>query len=159
MSTSAVHQVILYLVSTFQAASTLGGAGVAVYDGPVPNQDYEQQVLWVGVENPQNILANSAQATQNWVGPGNRWRNENLSIFLTAQAYSGVDVPTARGLAYQIIGAAEDILRTNANLGGNVLFLKPGSNQHRLQQWAQGEGFIAKTSFRIDALARIGSAN
>lgn len=159
--TSTVHSVLLYLTATFQNAATLGKATppVSVYDGPHPSEAFEDRVLWVGVENPENIIALSATATQNWVGPGNRWRNEQLSIRLAAQAYSGVDAPSARAITYGIIAAAENLLRADANLGGNVLMLKPGSNQHQLQQWAAGEGFVAKVAWRCDAMARIGSSN
>lgn len=161
MSTTAVPTVIDYLVTTFSNDPTVGKANppVPIYDGPVPNEASDLSALWIGVENVDNTLANTASSSQDWVGPGNRWRNEQLTIFCTAQAANGIDARSARVAVYSIISAVENILRTNANLGGNVLFLKPGSNQHRLTQWAAGDAFIARVAFRIDAFARIGSAN
>jgi hypothetical protein len=160
--TTAVPSVIDYLVTTFTVASTLGAATppVLILDGPTPSEDYNKSVLWVGADDPDLAKVGAATGDQDWVGPGNRWRNEQLSILMVAQSWDGdKKVKVARDLAYATIAAAENILRQNANLGGNVLFLRPGSTRHRLVQSSNTNGAYARVTWRIDALARIGSSS
>lgn len=168
-STTAVPATIGYLVDTFTAASTLGAGTppVAVYCGPQLSGDFAQLALYVAVDDPTAMLRGNdltgASSNQQWVGSGaTRKKDEQLSVFCTAEAWSG-DVGTRAAMVavYGIVAAVEDVLRLNAtsgSLGGTAQLLElPGSTGHSLR-WLQGEkGIAAHVLFRIDFKARIGS--
>ena len=162
MTTSRVPDVVGWLVDTFTAAVTVGGATppVSVFCGPVLTGDFAQLALWVGSQDPpldntQSIVA--ATSNQTWVGLGARARDEDLTVWCYAEAWSG-DTTTRDALTavYGIVAAVEDILRLDANLGGNVQYINPGSTGHVLK-WRPGSGGLGcGIQFQIVARARIG---
>jgi hypothetical protein len=161
--TSAVPAVIGYLIDTFTAASTLGTAAtpVSIRCGPELSGDFSQLALFVGVDDPTLIEAGSAAtaatSNQTWVGMGARARDEDISIFCTAEAWSGeTGTRAAMTAVYGIVAAVETLLAADVYLGGMALFQAPGSTSHTLK-WLQGnDGLAAHVSFRIDAKARLG---
>jgi hypothetical protein len=165
MTTSRIPAVIDYLYNTFTAASTLGAASppVTVFDGPQVTAASPALALWVGVGSidPGSGAPDTASATQEWVGPGARARNEMLTIFCTAQAWSGSDdVRTLRLAAAAIVSACEDIVRNDATLGNTVTV--PGNAGVTSVAWQQGpelsgdRGMAVRITFEISAQARIG---
>jgi hypothetical protein len=160
--TSAVPAVIGYLVDTFTAASTLGAAAtpVSIRCGPELSGDFSQLALFVGVDDPTLSPSSppvAATSNQTWVGMGARARDEDISIFCTAEAWSGETCTRAAMTAvYGIVASVEALLAADVYLGGMALFQAPGSTSHTLK-WLQGEGGLAAhVSFRIDAKARLG---
>jgi len=166
VSTTAIPAVIDYLVAQANASASLGAsasAPVAVYDGPVVLDQWPPMILWVGVDaqwllQDQQGTTTPAKATQEWVGPGNRKRNEHLTISCVADAwYGGTDVRTARQSVLAIMAAFEDMTRNDANLGGNVLFIEPGVTN---TQWYAGQfaaGLRVLAGFDFNCFARIGT--
>jgi len=162
-STSQVPAVIGYLIDTFTAAATLGAASpaVSIRCGPELSGDFSQFALFVGVDDPTLIEQGSpptgATSNQTWVGMGARTRDEDLSIYCTAEAWSGdTGIRAAMDAVYGIVAAVETLLLADVYMGGFALFEAPGSTGHTLK-WQQGEGGLAAhVSFRIDAKARLG---
>jgi hypothetical protein len=164
-STSAVPDVIGYLVDLFTADATLGAASppVTIRCGPQLSGDFPQLALFVAVDDPTAMLRGDnitgAVSNQVWVGPGARKRDEQLSVHCTAEAWSGeVNARAAMLSVYGILSAVEVLLHTNVYLGGASQVVElPGSTGHTLR-WLQGEGGLAAhIQFRIDVKARIGS--
>lgn len=162
MSTSAVPAVLDYLVTTFTNSASLGAsttAPVAVYFGVTVTNDYPPLALYIGVDDPDaSPFFTGGSSTQAWVGPGNRKRDEHLSVRCVAQAWSGdTDVRALILQAYQIVSAVEDETRVDANLGGNVLFTEPGVTNLELRHGQFKNGALARVLFTVDCFARIGS--
>ena len=162
-TTSRVPAVIAYLVATFQAASTLGQASpqVNVIDGPMVTADPGPLALWVGVDDITSPEPTAADSAQVWAALGHQARNEQITIYCTAQAWSGSDgVATMRAAVAAIVSAAEDLVRNDASLGGTVS--TPGNAAVTAIKWQQGpgltgtRGMAARAVFEITAQARIG---
>jgi hypothetical protein len=171
VTTSRIPQAIDYLVGLFQGAVTLGGplvngqqtGAVNVIDGPAVNADPGPLTLWVGVGDidPGTGAPETANGSQAWAGLGRMARNEDLTIFCTAQAWSGSDdVRTLRLAAAAVVAAVEDLVRGDASLGGVVS--TPGNAAVTATQWRQGpslsgdRGMAVRITFEITAQARIG---
>ncbi len=156
--TTVVPAVIDWLVATFQASPLL--AGVTVYDGPVTTGAAPQQVLWIGMQDPDAIAAPiCAESQQAWVGVGARQRDEFLTIHCVAEAWAGTtDVKTIRDQAYGIVAAVEQILQADPTLGGNVLFTDNTMPQRQLRQNNTENGQLARVYFTVKAKARIGGS-
>jgi hypothetical protein len=160
--TTRVPAVIDYLVTTFQAASTLGQATppVAVFDGPAVTSDPAPLQLWVGVYDPDSEDAQIAANTeQSWAGLGHMAKNEQLSVRCTAVAWSGTDdVRTVRLSCAAIVAAVETLVLADATLGGTVTV--PGNANVTGGEWWQNtttRGAIVQLRFEITAQARIGN--
>ena len=158
--TTAVPDVLDYLVATFTAAPTIGAATppVAVYDGPVTTGEPNQLVLWVGLNDPDSIAAPiGAESQQEWVGVGARQRNEYVTVHCVAEAWAGTtDVKSIRDDAYRIVAAVEVLLHADPTLGGLVLFTDNTMPQYQLRQNNTANGQLARVAFSIKAKARIG---
>jgi hypothetical protein len=163
VTTSRVPAVLDYLVTTFNAAATLGAAAapntVLIFDGPVTGLTSAPLVLWVGMDDPDGTGGRrGAVSTQDWAGLGHQARNEFITIHCAADAWTGVDdTRTARLLAYAITSAVEDIVRNDATLGGTVSV--PGNaavTAGELWQDNTDRGALARVMFDITAQARIG---
>lgn len=161
-TTSRIPAAIDYLVALFQGAATLGQATppVSVIDGPAVTADPGLLALWVGVGDidPATGAPVTASSTQQWAALGRMARNEQLTIYCTAQAWSGSDdVRTLRVAAAAIVSAVEDLVRGDASLGGVVS--TPGNAAVTAANWQQGptqRGMAARVTFEITAQARIG---
>jgi len=160
VKTTVVPAVLDYLVSTFQADPNIGAASppVAVYDGPVTTAAPGQLVLWVGLSDPDSVAAPlGAESQQQWVGIGAKTRDEFVTIYCVAEAWTGAtDVRTVRLSAYGIVAAVEQILAADPTLGGNVLFTDNTMPQRQLRQNNTTAGQLARVMFTIKAKARIG---
>lgn len=160
--TSQVPAVIGYLIDTFTAAATLGQATppVSVRCGPELSGDFTQLTLFVGVDDPTSLEQGSpptgATSDQAWVGMGARARDEDLTVYCTAEAWSGdTGTRAAMNAAYGVVAAAEALLLADVSMGGLALYQAPGSTGHTLK-WQQGEGGLAAhVTFRISAKARL----
>jgi hypothetical protein len=169
MTTSRIPAVIDYLVGLFQNATTLGGplvngqqtGSVNVIDGSAVTADPGPLALWVGCGDIGATIADAATATQSWAALGRMARDEQLTIFCTAQAWSGSDdVRVLRLAAAGVVAAVEDLVRGDASLGGVVSV--PGNAAVTGAQWQQGpglsgdRGMAVRITFEITAQARIG---
>lgn len=168
MSTSTVPFLIDYMYTTATASTSLGArpvSPVAVLDGPTVVGEPPPFALWVGMDEASLLPGGtdyvlSAVAAQNWVGPGNRQRDEIATIHCVADSWSGdgeSGMKTARDQAYSIISAFEDMTRTDANQGGTVLFTDPGVTNTRLYQMQVSQGSRALVAFDFICKSRIGS--
>lgn len=155
-----------WLIDTFTAASTIGVAGVAVHCGPDLTGDFSPLALYVAVNDPAALATGNsidgATSNQNWVGAGSRKKDEQLSVYCTAEAWTGDTGTRAAMVAcYGIVAAAEDILRTQATgtgLGGAAQIVEiPGSTGHTLRWIQAASGLAAHVLFRVDVHARIGT--
>lgn len=160
MGTSRIPAAIDWLVATFTAAPTLGKADppVLVLDGPTPEVNAAApRLLWVGVDDVDADYApTGATSTQTWRGLGRMHKDEQLSIPCVARAYTGESsLAVARGDAFGILAAAEDIVRAHADLGGTVLVTLQGITGVRLRQAPLTNGAVAEVAFVIDAKALI----
>ncbi len=156
-STSKVPAVIDYLVTTFQAANTLGTAtpAVAVYDGPPVTQEPAELLLFVGIDDPDTDEApTSASSEQSWAALGAQAKTEQISIFCTAESWGGdTDVKAIRTAAYGIVAAVENLLRGDVMLGGLMQFA--GVTGLTLRQNQTTQGAVARVTFQIEGQARI----
>jgi hypothetical protein len=161
MATSAIPNVLSYLVDTFTASTRLGAAtpAVQVFDGGLISDDHPPLSLVVGANDMDvEFLPEGATAQQKWVGPGNRKRDENLTVWLVAEAWTGDGTLRAvRNSAFGIVSAVEDLTRVDANLGGTVLFTDSGVNNLTFRQDYTDRGPLARVVFSIDCFARIGT--
>jgi len=157
MATSKVPAVIDYLVTTFTAATTLGAATppVAVYDGPLVTQEPAQLLLFVGIDDPDSDEApTSASSEQSWASLGKQAKNEQVTVFCTAESWGGdTDVKAIRTTAYGIVAAVEDLLRADVMLGGLFQFGQVTGLTLRQNQTTQGA--VARVTFQIEGQARI----
>jgi hypothetical protein len=163
VTTSRIPAVLDYLVATFTAASTLGAATppVTIIDGPAVNADPGPLALWVGCGDIGLAVTDAATATQQWAALGRQARDEQLTIFCTAQAWSGSDdIRVLRLAAAAIVAAVEDLVRNDSSLGGTVTV--PGNAAVTNATWQQGpglsgdRGMAVRITFEISAEARIG---
>lgn len=160
MTTTRVAATIDYLVAAFKASNRLGSAdpAVIIYDGPEVSNAASGNELWVGINDPMVENLNAATSNQAWVGLGARNRDENFSIGLVAVSWYGGGVfKIPRDAVYSTMAAVEDLVRADANLGGNVLYVDPGVTQHALKQNMTDRGAIVQVAFRINCKARIGA--
>lgn len=165
MITSRIPAAIDYLVTTFQAAATLGLATppVTVLDGTVVTADAGPLALWVGTGdiNPSSGAPQSASSRQAWQpGMGRTNRAEQITIYCTAQASSGSDdVRTLRVAAAAIVAAAEALVSADPSLGGTL----PGCKDAVVAtaDWRQGptpRGMGVQVMFTIDASAIVSTS-
>lgn len=156
-STSRVPFVIDYLLSTFRAAATLGGANppVQVIDGPETVGDELKLQLYVGLQDPDNIdIQEGADSEQSWAGLGAMARDEEMKVYCVAHAWEGdATVAQMRTAAYAIVAAVEVIIRADASIGGNVLF--GGVVPTAYLPGSVDKGVFVRVPFYIEAKARI----
>jgi hypothetical protein len=157
LATSKIPAVIDALVTACTNASTIGGAGVSVYDGPHLTTAPDQNVLWIGLDDPDSQgLANSGDSTQSFPGLGTRQRDELGTVYCVAEAWSGsTDVKGARDNAYNIVLAVENLLRADATIAGTFLVGWGEVDGFQFRQGQADVGAVARVSFHIKYKARI----
>ena len=154
MAASKLPAILDYLVSLFTTASTVGGTGVSVYDGPTVTQEPAQRILWVGIDDPDTDEPETASSETPWAGLGAQAKNEQVTVWCAAEAWGGeTEVAAIRTAAFAIYNAAEALLRADVMLGGLVQF--PGVAGVVLRQNQTTQGAVARVSFRIEGQARI----
>ena len=134
-TTDLVADVLDYLVTTWQAASSL--AGVTVFDGPQPSGAATgiERVLWVG-HNPKDTITEIGVADQDFafIGDMGATRDETGEVVCCAKYWTGVatSVKPQRDGCKAIVGAVEMTLRGLPATGGPGDFSLGG-----LVWWAQ----------------------
>lgn len=162
-TTTRVPAVLAYLVTTFQAAATIGQATppVNVIDGPNVTADPGNVALWVGCEDidPATVMPVAARSTEsrgNLSDMGGLTRNEAISVPCVIQAQSASDdVPSLRATAAAVMAAVDTLIRGDRTLGGNVILTTPGVNTAEWQQGPSTRGMAVRLLFTIDAEAQI----
>lgn len=158
MATSVIPAAIDYLVDTFRAAATLGAAAppVQVLDGPEVGDMARLQTLWVAVNDIEDVAPTSGSSQQSWAGLGAQRKNEQLSIPCVIRTWNGDgSVRDARASAFAVLGAVEDIVRGQADLGGLVIVTLNGVDNLRLRTLVNPDGALADLAFTVDSKARI----
>lgn len=150
MSTSRAAVVIDGLV----AAAT--GAGLTVVDGP-PTQGIEvgSTVVYVGWQGPETN--ESASLTQEWVGMGNRARNETGRVSCYAETRMGsTTMKPTRDATLAATAAIESVVRADPQL---AVLTGPDYVQYggtdRLDQSQDSAGSRCGVLFHIDLFARL----
>jgi hypothetical protein len=161
--TSRLPALIDYLVTLFTNAATLGAAPapntVTIFDGPAVTALDPFLALYVGLSDPDSDAAEEAGAiVQDWAALGRLGRNETSTIRCCAQAWSGTDdLKTVRVNATGIVAAVETLMQADSTqFGGNVLYPAPGITGGSLTQNTTDRGAIARVSFDLIFMSRIG---
>lgn len=160
-TTSRVPAVIDALVTICKAASTIGQATppISVYDGPDLTTAADEQILWIGMDDPDSEQAPiGADSSQQFAGLGTRQRNEEGTIHCVVQCWSGdTTIRTARLQAYAVVASVETLIRTDATIGGTLSTVAGWAEVDGLQlhQNQTDKGAVARVSFHIKYKARI----
>jgi hypothetical protein len=161
--TSRLPVLIDYLTALFTNAATLGQATppVTVYDGP-PTTAFDAALsLYVGLDDALSdqppTAATSEQSLSGGLDPGKR--QELVTIYCAAVVWFGTDdMRTVRTAAFQILAAAEDLVRTDAaHFGGNADLADPGVSGIALTQNNTQQGAVAQAAFTITFRSFIGT--
>jgi hypothetical protein len=123
--------VCLALTALWQAAMSGTLSGVQVVDGPQVNSDPSSDWLFVAFDGDQPDEGNEAVvATQDLMAFA-KVKQEDAEVTCAAISVRGdADVPSARARAFAIVSAAEDLLRTDMQLGGLVMHAFVSSHQY-----------------------------
>lgn len=156
MPTTVVFDLVDRLVEVF--AESLPSS-ITVYDGYSLSED-DGDFLMVGVTDPNDLDSmDSVEAKQEWAGLGNRTRYESGFVRCVALTRDGdTDLRAARAACKAIVAAAEEVLREDPSLGGEVDGLQWtgfGNNRVQLIQDQNEEGALALLVFEIHFQARI----
>jgi hypothetical protein len=171
--TTRLPALVDYLVALFAADPTIGTATppVTVYDGPNVTGLDPFLKLYIGLTDPDNTTTPEAagESVQTWGALGRRGRNETVTIRCCAEAWSGYDstpvalTPSASGIqtvrlaAYGIVTAVETLMQADTTqFGGNVLYPAPGVTNQALLQNSTTAGVIARVTFDLVFMSRIG---
>jgi hypothetical protein len=149
-ATSRVAAIIDYLVAKFQAAGAL--SAVSVYDGPFTPEEDAELILWVGVDDPAAAQqaggpVTAADSRQAKAGLAQK-RDETVTVYCAAGAWSGDDMSTARAAAYSIVAAVEDLIRGDTASPAGA-YIQPGVTVASLQQEATTTAARARVVFQI----------
>lgn len=151
MTTSRIPAVVDALVSTFTTALT---GSATVYDGQwVTAPSGTESYLTVGW-TPD---ADGPTGEQEWVGLGNRARDERIDVPCYVDAYTGdTDTAARRTAAFALLGAVEDVIRADPTIGGAVP--QPGWSQigsYSVRQEQTESGLEVGITFHVLVQTRI----
>ena len=155
MATSVIPALLDALVA--QAPAYMP-AGVLVLDGAGLTED-PSNFLIVGISDLDvgDDLGEAAEAAHEWVGLGNKARDQKGNVWCVAQAVSGDGVlKTARDAAYAIVAGVENLLRANPTLG--VItggWVRHGTAERFQQDYTTDQGAVARVTFQIYFIARL----
>jgi len=145
------------LIDAIIAAADAALSNVAVYDGFGVTSDPAEDVLLVGVDDP-NASADSfaGYARQEWAHANHTTRDEEGHVVCAASSWSGDgDAKAARDGAFATVAAVENALRANPSLGlANVLWTSVGG-RIALSQNQHDSGASAVVIFTILFRSRI----
>lgn len=161
--TSALPNVLGWLYDTCNASTEIGAAA-----GPNPveviylttvTDDWFKRSLWIGLDDADVTPNTAATSTQAWVGPGNRFRDETLSVPCMIQVWTGdeKDIRATVDDAFSILAAVENLTRVRSDLGGNITYTSPGVNNIDIRYGETPQGLLVRVMFTIDGFARIGT--
>lgn len=167
-TTTSIPALIDYMVATAKASTTLGArpvSPVSVFDGPTVMDSPPPFALWIGMDEASLLPGGTdyviaATGTQLWVGPGNRLRDEAVTIHCVADSWSGggeTDMSIARNQTVGIMSAFEESTRADANQGGRTLFTNPGVTNATWYQMQVSGGSRVMVGFDFVCFSRIGS--
>lgn len=119
MTTPRFHAFTTALVAALVADSAIGGAGVAVYDGPTAVADDAASAIVVGGRfNDEDIDAGSFTLDWRTDGGASATEDETINLNCSAQFWTGdVDMAAARAGAFALIGSVDSVIRANSALG------------------------------------------
>lgn len=127
-----------------------------VSDGVFIGTERLDQVLEVGVEDPEGARnkTSAVRATSEWVGLGNRARDQNLTVNCSSMAVDTAgDAQAARNRAYQGVAGCQAELQRDPSIGGVVVWARLGDEE--LFQAQGKQGAIALVEFTVAAYGRI----
>jgi hypothetical protein len=128
-------------------------AGVEISDGPPPRNSAATEALATGYSPGEDIPA--VEVTTTAEGDAGGPDREQWIIHCSLGVLSGAgDLTAARDRAYQIHGAAGDVLAADPQLRGTVMSARMGD--HSLRQSPTDAGILARINFsiRVDAYSR-----
>lgn len=119
---SKTDAVILALTAMWQAATASTLAGVQVVDGPQANSDASDKWLFVGFNGDAPDELNEAATAEQPLMAFARVKGDNGQVVCAVIARRGdTDITATRADASAVLGAAEDLLRADMQLGGLVM--------------------------------------
>ncbi|UBU10033.1 hypothetical protein [Nonomuraea gerenzanensis] len=153
MTTSRIPAVIDELVDRFRAAPAL--AGVKVLDGPLVTGSPLKAAICVGFDGDPTGDGQAADFAQAWASIGQKAKDETFTITCTVVVWSGsTAVRAARVRAFEVLAAAEDVLRGDPALGQpppTISAVTSGA----LIQVQEGSGMQVRIPFQIAVQTRI----
>lgn len=148
-------------MTTYRASAALAALTppVVVLDGPEERDTAGSRLLYVGVDDPDPDSGppTAAEASQQYAGLGGMRKDELVSVNHCIRVASGDNTfSTPRAQAFEVLAIAENIVRANANLGGNVVAALPaGVSDTRLRQFNGPRGLVVDLVFVVTGKARI----
>jgi hypothetical protein len=122
----------------WQAATATTLAGVQVADGPQVNSDASPDWLFVAYDGEADSGNPGVEAQQSLMA-FTRVKGEDASVTCSVVSVRGdPDVVAARARALSILAAAEDLLRTDMQLGGLVMHAFVSGFQYYPSQTTSG---------------------
>lgn len=153
----AVTQIGALIDAVVAVAATAVPAGTLVLDGLGVTADPADNVLFVGVDDPDATNGSfAADVRQEWANANYTARDEDGYILCVASAWNGdANQKAARDSALAIVHSVENALRANPSLGlPNLLWTSVGGRIALSQNQSQG-GAHSVFIFRINYRARI----
>ena len=151
---SKTDAVILALTAMWQAAMTTTLSGVQVVDGPQVNSDASDDWLFVAFNGDLPDEANEAATADQSLMAFARTKQEPGEVTCAAVSRRGdTNIPAARARAYTIVSAAEDLLRTDMQLGGLVMHAYVSGDRYSPVQ--TGQGAKVRIVFTVTYLAQL----
>lgn len=159
MTASRIPAVIDALVSTWKAA------GLTVWDGPIPEDDYRAAIFvgydGAGVEDSAFSAANIRHS--DWGPIGQRARDEEFSVVCAAVALGdGNSFKSARDAAFALITSADTAIRPRPSdpslglLSGAAPYLVAAIRvEDFFQEPTENAGPQARITFAVDVKTRI----
>lgn len=142
------------LVAAFAGWPGIGGAGVAVKDGPWTSQATLKEAVSVGWTGGED--ENGAESTLLTEGLGGAVDREQFTIRCVAVVLRGADDMTgARKRAYEILGQAGAAIAADRKLGGAVM--RAMISAHSLDQAQTTQGAQALVMFDVSCDAYSGA--
>lgn len=158
MTASRIPAVIDALVSTWRAA------GITVWDGPVPEDDY-RAAIFVGYDasGAEVSTFNSATGRSSWGPIGQRARDEEFSLVCAAVALGdGTTYKSARDAAFALVTSADTAIRQRPSdpslglLGSAAPYLLAAIRiEDFFQEPTENAGPQARVTFAVDVKTRI----
>jgi hypothetical protein len=105
--------------------------GVQVADGPQANSDASDDWLFVAFDGDAPDEGNEAVAAEQSLMAFLKTKQEDAEVTCAVVSRRGdTDIPAARARAYDIVSDAEDLLRTDMQLGGLVMHAFVSAHQY-----------------------------
>lgn len=137
--TAKTDAVCLYLTAMGQALTATTLTGVTVADGPQVNSDPASDWLFVGFNGDIPDEYNEGAIAQQSLMTFARGKQEDGQITCSVVSVaSTADIPAVRTRAYGFVGAFEDAVRADMQLGGLVMHAFVSDHRYSPVQTQQG---------------------